>query len=116
MLYSIAALIIDPQSNAAVDRAADRLRAKRTVDEEVGDPAIGNADDLILDHDRFADARLRVSGIDCKPCSPAGQGERNNAVTPIHFITDRFIPPSHRMARAPDVANLSQAARYQPDG
>jgi len=82
-----------------MEGVADRLRAQRPVEEEVVDPAIGNADELILDDHRFADARLRVSGIDCKPCSPAGQGERNNAVTPIHFITDRFYP-----AIAPDGA------------
>src|SRR5580693_4898017 len=38
------ALIIDPQSDAAVDGVADRLRAQRAVDEEVGDPALGDAE------------------------------------------------------------------------
>jgi hypothetical protein len=38
-----------------MDGVADRLRAQRPVEEEVGDPAIGN--ELILDHHRFADAR-----------------------------------------------------------
>src|ERR1700692_3744367 len=37
-------LVVDPQSDAAVDGVADRLRAKRAVDEEVGDPALGNAE------------------------------------------------------------------------
>src|SRR5204863_7280916 len=39
-----AALIIGPQSDAAMYRVADRLRAQGPVDEEVGDPALGDAD------------------------------------------------------------------------
>src|ERR1700692_608701 len=37
-------LVVDPQSDAAVDGVADRLRAQRAVDEEVGDPALGDAE------------------------------------------------------------------------
>jgi hypothetical protein len=76
----------------------------------------GDADDLILDDDRFTDARLRVSRTCSTPCKEAKRGERKNAVTQIHFMTDRFIPLSYRSARAHDVVNLSQAAPYQPDG
>jgi hypothetical protein len=76
--------IVHAQSNAAMDGVADRLRAERPVEEEVGDPAIGNADHLILDHDRFADARLRVSGIDCKPCSPQ---IKEREMTPLRQFT-----------------------------
>src|SRR5271163_1773265 len=38
------ALIVDPKSDAAVDGVADRLRAQGAVDEEVGDPAPGDAE------------------------------------------------------------------------
>src|SRR3954453_10953341 len=34
-------LITDAQSNAAMQRVADRLRAGGTVEEEIGDPALG---------------------------------------------------------------------------
>src|SRR3981081_2528854 len=37
-------LVVHAQSDAAVDRVADRLRARGAVDEEVGDPALGNAE------------------------------------------------------------------------
>jgi hypothetical protein len=57
-----------------------------------------------------------VSGICRKPCSQAKRGDGKNTVTPIHFITDRFIPSSYRIARANDVANLPQAAPDNPDG
>src|ERR1700737_3339269 len=38
------ALIVHAQSDAAVDGIADRLRSQRAVDEQVGDPALGNAE------------------------------------------------------------------------
>jgi hypothetical protein len=75
-----------------------------------------DADDFILDDDRFADARLRVSGACRKPCGQAKCGDSKNAVTPIHFNTDRFIPSSYRIARANDVVNLPQAAPDVSDG
>src|SRR3954447_19373533 len=37
-------LITDPQSHAAVKRVTDRLRAGGAVEEEVGDPALGDAE------------------------------------------------------------------------
>src|SRR3954447_15414055 len=37
-------LITDPQSHAAVKRITDRLRAGGAVEEEVGDPALGDAE------------------------------------------------------------------------
>src|SRR5271165_7288279 len=39
-----AALVIDPQTDPTMDRVADRLRAQRAVDEQVGDPALGDAE------------------------------------------------------------------------
>src|SRR5271170_7113076 len=38
------ALEIHPQSDAAVDSVADRLRSQRAVDKEIDDPAIDNAE------------------------------------------------------------------------
>jgi len=35
---------VDPQSDAAVNGIADRLRAGRAVDKEVRDPAFGDAE------------------------------------------------------------------------
>src|SRR5690242_13775466 len=37
-------LIADPQPQPAVERVTDRLRAGGTVEEEVGDPALGDAE------------------------------------------------------------------------
>src|SRR6185295_14205949 len=37
-------LITDPQPHTAVKRVADRLRAGGAVEEEVGDPALGDAE------------------------------------------------------------------------
>src|ERR1035437_200984 len=37
-------LVIDPQSDAAMDCVADRLRSHGAVDEEVGNPALGNSE------------------------------------------------------------------------
>src|SRR5882757_9473683 len=37
-------LITDPQSHAAVKRVTDRLRTGGAVEEEVGDPALGDAE------------------------------------------------------------------------
>jgi hypothetical protein len=88
-------------SVADIDRAGRRSR---------------DANDLILDDDRFADARLRMSGICCKPCGRAKGGDSKNAVTPIHFNTDRFIPSSYGLARANGVVNLPQTAHDTPDG
>src|SRR5260370_34660997 len=36
--------VIHPQSDAAVDGVADRLWSQSPVDEEIGDPAFGNAE------------------------------------------------------------------------
>src|ERR1700722_18824925 len=36
--------ITHPQSDAAVDGVADRLRSERAVDKQIGDPAIGDAE------------------------------------------------------------------------
>src|SRR4051794_4691919 len=38
------ASVIDPQSDAAVDGVADRLRPERAVDEEIRGPALGQAE------------------------------------------------------------------------
>src|SRR6185436_5713966 len=43
-LPSLQILICDPQTHAAVKRVADRLRAGGAVEEEVGDPALGDAE------------------------------------------------------------------------
>jgi hypothetical protein len=45
---------------------------------------------FVLDDGGFADPRLRVSGVCRKPCSQAKRGDTKNAVTPVHFITDRL--------------------------
>src|SRR5882757_3261713 len=36
--------IVEAHADAAVDCVADRLRAQRAVDEEIGDPALGDAE------------------------------------------------------------------------
>jgi hypothetical protein len=46
-----------------------------------------HADDFILDHGRFADARLRASRA-CRKPRQAQRGNAENAVTPIHFNAD----------------------------
>jgi hypothetical protein len=90
--------VIHPQSDATVKGVADRLQAQSAVDEEVPDPALGNAvaeaaaphdfiaqhavadidpagrrshdaDDYILDDGRFADARLRGNGASASPAA-----------------------------------------------
>src|SRR5262249_49331494 len=43
-LKTCGALVIDPQPDTAVNGVADRLRTQRAVDEEVGDPALGDAE------------------------------------------------------------------------
>src|SRR5207302_10954716 len=73
-------LITDPQTHDAVKRIADRLRTGGAVEEEVGDPALGDAEaetaaifepDLVADrgHDRAVaghggdDAGERPDGV-----------------------------------------------------
>src|SRR5215207_10818852 len=36
--------VCDPQPHAAVKRVADRLQARGAVEEEIGDPALGDAE------------------------------------------------------------------------
>src|SRR5215475_7135896 len=74
-------LVVDPQSHAAVRRVAHRLRAQRAVDEDVGHPALADAEAqtaaifepaLVADgrrHHALAgdggdDAGLRAEGLD----------------------------------------------------
>src|SRR5204863_875641 len=76
-----AALVIDPQAHAAVDGIADRLWPQRAVDEDVGHPALADAEAepaaifepaLIADGRRHHaltghggdDAGLRAEGVD----------------------------------------------------
>jgi hypothetical protein len=49
-----------------------------------------DANDFILDDGGLPDARLRVNGICRQRCRYAERGEIENAVTQIHFITDRL--------------------------
>src|SRR5262245_38287157 len=74
-------LVVDPQSHAAVRGVADRLRAQRAVDEDIGHPALADAEAepaaifepaLVADgrrHHALAgdggdDAGLRAEGLD----------------------------------------------------
>ena len=73
----------------------------------------GNAEHFVLDDGGFADAGLRVDRT-CR--QEANCKQKKKAVTKIHFIADRLIPTSHRIAHASDVAELSQAAPCWPVG
>jgi hypothetical protein len=72
------------------------------------------ADDFILDDGGFADPRLGAGRACGKPRSRAKRGDAKNAVAPIHFITDRFIPSSYRTTRAHDVVNLHKSRHTSP--
>ena len=95
---------------------ANLANRKQDADIDLAGRRRQDADDLILDDGRFADARLRLSGPCSDSCGKKKRGDRENAVTPVHSITDRSVPPSYRIARAFDVVKLSQAAPYNPDG
>jgi len=46
--------VIDAQSDAAVDGVADRLRARGSVDEQVGDPALGDpVGEIVAKRERY---------------------------------------------------------------
>jgi hypothetical protein len=105
------------QPRRAVEaRAHDFVAVDAVADIDPAGRRSRDADDFILDDSRFADAPLRISGACSKPRRQAKCGDTDYAVTQIHFITDRSIPTSYRIARARDVANLPQAAPDEPDG
>jgi hypothetical protein len=105
------------QPRRAVEAGAHDFVAQHAVaDVDLAGRRSHDADDFILDDGRFANARLRVRGACREPRCQTKRGDIKNAVTPVHFMTDRFIPPSYRIARVNDVVNLSQVAPYEPNG
>src|SRR5437879_9551003 len=72
-------LITDPQTHAAVKRVADRLRSGGAVEEEVGDPALGDAEAdaaAIFEPALVADRRHdgAIAGDGCDDAGMAGEG------------------------------------------
>ena len=106
------------QPRCAVGAGAHGFVAHQSVaDIDLGGRRSGNAEHFILDDGGFADARLRVrSGLAASDRPIAEAASKKKAVTQIHFKADRSIPTSYRIARASDVAELSQAAPYWPVG
>jgi len=85
-------------SRAALSRrrAHDLVAQHVVADLDLAGRRRGDADHLVLDDGGFSDARLRASGACRKACGKSKHGNTKAAVTPVHFSTDRLMPPSYR--------------------
>jgi len=63
----------------------------------------GNAEHFVLDDGSFADAGLCAGRTSHQRSNKPNCKQREQALTRIHFITDRSILTSYRIARASEV-------------
>ena len=105
------------QPRCAVEAGAHGFVAQQSIaDIDLAGRRSGNAEDFILDDGGFADARLRVRA-DAATTQSAGQLQIAKKCSYANSFQSRsIIPTSYRIARASDVAELSQAAPYSPVG
>ena len=105
------------QPRRAVEAGAHDFIAQQSIaDIDLAGGGPRDADHFILDDGGFADARLRLNGTCRQMRLPDQANKSREGSDASSFHSRSIIPTSYRIARACDVADLSQAAPYYPVG